>query len=252
MSENCEFCRFFKYILIAIFGVILIYSSVGLSTAIPHNDYILELEMQSNDGEPPRFNEFLWKHDFTDKKGNITFRPSGNKVEKIIIDFPTFIDSSSVFVNFHDCEGECAFNLADHNLELKEQPVNKPYHHVLVIEPLPLRFTSLSVEYKANLIPNGRFQIYNNNNNLTSKDESVEFKLGRDYILDGCSRVERGVLGCEPFDRDTVKVTFKENEQHIFGILSQDQNKSIFKHILDGLGIALIAAGLIELFRKRK
>lgn len=247
-----------KYLPLAV--IFLIISSgfilVGISSRIsefirPENYfYDYEFTMEPNG----TFDRLLFYYDFTEEWGNVSFGiPDDTKRVVMYLDN---LKGDSVTSKILTCESiyeDCKDTNSKFDLEVRNNTSRKDKtNYLLVMENLPdIEDRVISIDFGLDIKPVGTFQIYSGKDSqIYGWVYGVRLNLGDRFLCtSGCFQNVRGTDRYFTFSGQDMRITFTDEDvdSRIFrleGVIDEDEREN--KQFLFGLGIALLAGGVVE------
>ena len=257
---NLKKFEFWGILVLICIGSVLIVLASNLSVDLISKIYFFEIEVNTENGELRTLNYFLWKHDFTLKKGSISFVINfDEKVDHMVIDFPDFTKNVNLII--FDCETyfscDTKFDPPDTQIILMkfiENPVNNPKHTTLMIKNFPdLKGKKIVIEYDMDIIPNGLFILSNPKNILSDQSYAINLLLGKGFECeDDCLTELDGFAKSVEGTKNNIKLKLNESQNsnwRKFKIETLSESVLFWKNLCYGLGISLLGSSIILLFR---
>src|SRR3989344_2495227 len=224
-------------IIIFLLGALSIWGSISVNVDLNQRLYEFELKMPLKTNTEGHLNYFLWKHNFSENKGEISFTIKFNEsVDYIELHFPSTIEDKKTDIYFLKCN----------ELRLCQNKINYE---------IKTNF-KIVIEYYSRIKPKGIFNIFHPYNRLYYSQYAIDFDIGENYDCIGECFIKDASIGIEPYYLGGVKeIKLKFDKEynnevrfHRFKLNAVDKTKLFFKDILFGLGISFLASSIILLF----
>lgn len=250
-------------IIIFLLGALSIWGSISVNVDLNQRLYEFELKMPLKTNTEGHLNYFLWKHNFSENKGEISFTIKFNEsVDYIELHFPSTIEDKKTDIYFLKCnELRLCQNKINYEIKTNFKIVNSTRtkdYTMLTISNLPntLENHKIVIEYYSRIKPKGIFNIFHPYNRLYYSQYAIDFDIGENYDCIGECFIKDASIGIEPYYLGGVKeIKLKFDKEynnevrfHRFKLNAVDKTKLFFKDILFGLGISFLASSIILLF----